>query len=212
MILNAVCCCRRFLELGGQLLEHTAFQQLSVYDDAAHLQLTAQHTAGTQQLMQAAAVTASTTGEAAAGAGGRQATFQTTTTANATGSSLVVSCGVVVDALGSFSPLSAQVRGAAAPEAAMLLVGSCVDAPQTTAAAAAEAGGKLSTTAAAADVLWGKSPIDRQVTLEVVEKDCGTDRRSGRLTAMLSDAFVGENKAREPYYWLFCRECLGQHQ
>jgi len=165
VILYAVCFCRRFLELGGQLLEHTAFQQLSVYDDAAHLQLTAQHTAGTQHLAQAAAVATSTTGEAAAGAGGRQATFQPTTTADAVGSSLVLSCGVVVDALGSFSPLSAQARGAAAPEAAMLLVGSCVDAPQTTPAApAAESGGRRTTTAAA-DVLWGMNPIDRQVTL-----------------------------------------------
>jgi hypothetical protein len=104
---------------------------------------------------------------AAGGAGGRWADFaahastcQPVTSAAAAAAAapdgslpVSLSAAVVVDALGSFSPLSAQARGAAPPEAAMLLVGSCVDTPTAaTAAATAAAGGS--------DMLWGMDPID----------------------------------------------------
>jgi hypothetical protein len=62
-----------------------------------------------------------------------------------------LSAGVVLDALGGFSPLSAQARGGQAPEAAMLLVGSCVEGGQQGSASSSSS----------ADVLWGWTPLDR---------------------------------------------------
>jgi hypothetical protein len=87
--------------------------------------------------------------------------------------SMVVSAAVVVDALGSFSPLSAQARGGAAPEAAMLLVGSCVDmpTPPTPTApppAAAATGATPAAAAAPCDMLWGRSPIDKWVAARML--------------------------------------------
>jgi hypothetical protein len=150
--------CRRFLESGGELLEHTSFKSVTVYDDCAHLQLSQQQQQ--QQLStnhSGSSRSSSSSGVAAAagGAGGRAAAFsaaasspnQAAASPAAGSSSLVLSAGVVVDALGSFSPLSAQARGGAAPEAAMLLVGSCLDTPSPAAGAGA-------------DTLWALDAID----------------------------------------------------
>lgn len=155
--------CRRFLDLGGKLLEHTSFTSVTVYDDCAQLQLS-QH----QHQHQHQSVNNSSSGgsgsgggveAAAGGAGGRAAEFSAATASHsqaaaspAAGSSpLVLSAGIVVDALGSFSPLSAQARDGAAPEAAMLLVGSCLDTPALPAGAGALSG---------ADTLWAVDAID----------------------------------------------------
>jgi hypothetical protein len=145
---------RRFRSLGGVVLEDTAFSRLDVYDDAALLTLnTAQQQQQTRGTSQAAATSDSS---GAGGAGGRGAAFETApVTAAAAGGGAgrsVVSAGLVLDALGGFSPLSAQARGGQQPEAAMLLVGSCVEGAQQHSG---------SSSSSSADVLWGWTPLDR---------------------------------------------------
>ncbi|WIA16783.1 hypothetical protein OEZ85_013431 [Tetradesmus obliquus] len=154
---------RRFTALGGVLLEDTAFSQLDVYDDTALLILAP---AAAQQQQQHAAAAAPNNSSEAGGAGGRGAAFELPTAAERTpagssgsagsssssSSAVVVSARLVLDALGGLSPLSAQARAGSRPEAAMLLVGSCVEGPGQQAA---------SSSSSSADVLWGWTPLDR---------------------------------------------------
>jgi hypothetical protein len=137
------------------VLEDTAFSRLDVYDDAALLTLNTAQQQQSQGTSPAAAAT--TDSSAAGGAGGRGAAFETApVAAGAAGGgaagSMQLSAGLVLDALGGFSPLSAQARGAQVPEAAMLLVGSCVEGGQQ---------GSASSSSSSADVLWGWTPLDR---------------------------------------------------
>lgn len=58
-----------------------------------------------------------------------------------------IRCEVVVDALGSFSPISAQARKGRKPDSVVLLVGSCAQGLPAT---------------SSADLLWSFTPINRQ--------------------------------------------------
>jgi hypothetical protein len=142
------------------VLQDTAFSQLDVYDDTALLTL---NTPAAQQQQQQAQASQKNGSSEAGGAGGRGAAFELPAAASPAGGSAaaaaagaagstVVSAGLVVDALGSFSPMAGQARAGQAPEAAMLLVGSCVEAPQQD---------NASSSSSSADVLWGWTPIDR---------------------------------------------------
>lgn len=57
-----------------------------------------------------------------------------------------IRCDVVVDALGSFSPISAQARKGRKPDSVVLLVGTCAQGLPPT---------------ASADLLWSFTPINR---------------------------------------------------
>ncbi|KAF6259744.1 hypothetical protein COO60DRAFT_1700692 [Scenedesmus sp. NREL 46B-D3] len=140
---------RRFRSLGGVVLEDTAFSWLDVYDDAALLTLnTAQQQQQQQQQGQAQAAPqppAAHDSGAAGGAGGRGAAFESTAAAARPAGSAgpaVLSAGLVLDALGGFSPLSAQARDAA-----------CRGHRRTAASS--------SSSSSSADVLWGWTPLDR---------------------------------------------------
>lgn len=101
---------RRFLDAGGVLKEATKFVEARVHPDGVVIDL----------------ATCPTSRRGAGGAGGE--CNEQTAPALAAGEGLEgkvsVGCQVVVDAMGSFSPLANQSRGGAKPDSVVLMVGS----------------------------------------------------------------------------------------
>ncbi|KAK9856812.1 hypothetical protein WJX84_011164 [Apatococcus fuscideae] len=126
----------KFLQAGGKIIEGASFERADVYEDCAIISLVEK--AGQSQ--------------GAGGAGGAGAQLQTVHAAAANEQEQrQIRCEVVVDALGSFSPISAQSRKGRKPDSVVLLVGTCAQGlPKTS----------------SADLLWSFTPINKDRGLQ----------------------------------------------
>lgn len=99
----------RFESLGGVLLEHTSLERVDVRENNVAITMRPQQRA-------------KRSGDGASGAGGTSVA----TRAAAGEPSVVLRSRLLVDAMGVFSPIAAQVREGASPDGACIVVGSCV--------------------------------------------------------------------------------------
>ncbi|CAL8468518.1 g8058 [Coccomyxa elongata] len=126
-----------FLAAGGTLLEGAAFQSAKVHSDGVQVQLSVQGEEAKNNL--------------AAGAGGEGARLEVALGEDSKESDVAIQAKVLVDAMGSFSPIAAQARKGQKPDSVVLMVGSCaVGLPPTS----------------SADLLWSFTPINRERRLQ----------------------------------------------
>ncbi|KAK9844003.1 hypothetical protein WJX81_001672 [Elliptochloris bilobata] len=102
---------QRFLAAGGTLLEGLAFQEAAVHPEGV--------------LVQLQPVRSGRVPTGAGGAGGEAAELQTVSDGGSSGETVALAAGVLVDAMGSFSPIARQARRGAKPDSVVLMVGCC---------------------------------------------------------------------------------------
>lgn len=100
---------QRFLGAGGTLLEGLGFQEATVHPDGVALQF----------------ATPKQPNAAAGGAGGEGSELRVATQQPSSRAQVTLHARLVVDAMGSFSPIAAQARGGVKPDSVVLMVGSC---------------------------------------------------------------------------------------
>lgn len=102
----------RFEAFGGQVIEFASLEHVSVRENCVCLTLTQQQR--------------SSGGDGAMGAGGTSSG----STAAAHAEAITIRARLLIDAMGVFSPIAAQMRKGAAPDGACVVVGSCVSGVQ----------------------------------------------------------------------------------